>query len=142
LREHEDDRLARTHGDFHPFNVVFDGERLTLLDASRGCAGDPADDITAMAVNYLLFALDAPGAWHGGLGALWQRFWKSCDGARPDPDLLDVAPPYFAWRALVVCNPKFYPQLSASGRDRLLGFAEAALDRGRLEPARAGELFR
>src|SRR5205823_6374435 len=36
LREHEG-RLAPTHGDFHPFNVVFDtGTRFTVLDASRG----------------------------------------------------------------------------------------------------------
>jgi hypothetical protein len=40
-------RLARTHGDFHPFNVVFgEGLHFTLLDASRGGCGDPADDVT------------------------------------------------------------------------------------------------
>ena len=33
LREHEG-RLCRTHGDFHPFNILFDGDKLVLLDAS------------------------------------------------------------------------------------------------------------
>lgn len=141
LRTRED-RLTRTHGDFHPFNVVFDGERFTLLDASRGSCGDPADDVTAMAINYILFALDAPDAWAHGLGPLWQRFWDTYSRERPDEALTEVAPPFFAWRALVVCNPRFYPHLGATGRAALIRFAEIALDAGRLDPARAAELFR
>lgn len=142
LRDREA-RLTRTHGDFHPFNVVFHaGTDFTLLDASRGACGDPADDVTAMAVNYLLFALGQPGAWAGGLGRLWHGCWARYLQARPDPALLEVAPPWFAWRALVVCNPRFYPKLTAASRDALLGFAEHMLDAGRLEPARADELLR
>jgi len=142
LREHES-RLARTHGDFHPFNIVFrDDDQLALLDASRGGCGDPADDVTALAVNFVLFALDAPGAWARGLGPLWHRFWEVYLRDRPDPVLTSVSPPFFAWRALVVCNPKFYPQLGRAGRDSLLGLAEAALDAHHLEPAWADELFR
>jgi hypothetical protein len=141
LRGH-DSRLARTHGDFHPFNVVFDaGTSFTLLDASRGTAGDPADDITAMAVNYVLFALQRPASWRRGLGTLWHRFWRVYEEARPDPMLRAVAPPFFAWRALVVCNPRFYPDLAAPARDALLGFATRVLDARRLEPAWADELF-
>jgi len=139
LREHES-RLARTHGDFHPFNVLFDGDRLAVLDASRGTCGDPADDITAMAVNYVLFALGTRGAW-AHLGPLWQRFWSAYEQARPDPSLRAVAPPFFAWRALVVCNPRFYPKLDEHGRDALLRLAERALDTGHLEPRWADELF-
>jgi hypothetical protein len=133
-------RLARTHGDFHPFNVVFDGDRFALLDASRGCAGDPADDVTAMAINYLLFALDAPDGWRG-LGPLWRRFWATYVKAHPDGELFLVAPPYFSWRALVVCNPRFYPHLGERSRDALLGLAERTLDAGRFDPAWGEELF-
>ncbi|HET9958197.1 MAG TPA: aminoglycoside phosphotransferase family protein, partial [Polyangiaceae bacterium] len=51
-------RLARIHGDFHPFNILFDDEdEPRLLDASRGCAGDPADDVVCLTVNYLFFGL-------------------------------------------------------------------------------------
>lgn len=135
-------RLTRTHGDFHPFNIVFDeGTGLTLLDASRGGCGDPADDLTALAVNFLLFALDAPAAWPRGLGVMWHQWWQRYLQLRPDPDLLDVAPPFFAWRALVVANPVFYPGLSERGRDRLLSFTEAMLET-RLDPHAAEELFR
>jgi hypothetical protein len=136
------DRLARTHGDFHPFNIVFDQLEPTFLDASRGACGDPVDDVTALAVNFVLFAIDAPAAWPAALGVLWRRWWARYAELRPDPDLLAVAPPFFAWRALVVCNPRFYPKLSARGRDALLGYAERALDAGALDPAAAEELFR
>jgi aminoglycoside phosphotransferase (APT) family kinase protein len=141
LREH-DARLTRTHGDFHPFNLVFgEATQLTLLDASRGGCGDPADDLTAMAVNFMLFALDAPAAWPHGLGVLWHRWWSRYLALRSDPQLLDVAPVFFAWRALVVANPRFYPSLTAPARDRLLGFAEDVLEVHRLDPAFAEELF-
>jgi hypothetical protein len=141
LRDHEA-RLTRTHGDFHPFNVVFrEGTDFTLLDASRGACGEPADDVTAMIVNYLLFALDADGAWSRGLRTLWHRFWISYLNARPDPHLFEVAPPWFAWRALVVCNPRFYPGMSERARDTLLGFAEAMLDAERMDPWSVDELF-
>ncbi|HWU86738.1 MAG TPA: phosphotransferase [Kofleriaceae bacterium] len=141
LRLHEG-RLVRTHGDFHPFNVVFrDGTGFALLDASRGACGDAVDDVTAMAINYVLFALDAPAAWRDGLGPLWRELWRVYTSERSDPSLAACAPPFFAWRALVVCNPHFYPALSADGRRALLGFAEGALDAGHLEPAWADELF-
>ncbi len=134
-------RLARTHGDFHPFNIVFDHLVPTLLDASRGACGDPADDITALAINFLLFAIDARPTWSDSLGVLWRRWWTRCDELRPDRDLLTVAPPFLAWRALVVCNPRFYPKLSPAGRDGLLGFAEHALDAGQLDVGAAEALF-
>ncbi len=141
LHDHEH-RLARTHGDFHPFNVVFEtGTKFAILDASRGTCGEPADDVIAMAINFLLFAIDTPGAWNG-LGPLWHRFWATYLRARPDRELTSVVPPFFAWRALVVCNPRFYPSLSVEGRESLLGLVEAALENHHFEPGAADELFR
>ncbi|HET8539076.1 MAG TPA: phosphotransferase [Anaeromyxobacter sp.] len=130
-------RLARTHGDFHPFNVVFaPGEgatRFTPLDASRGGKGDPADDLTAMAVNYVFFAADRRRAWAHGLGPLWRAFWARWLEATGDREALEVAPPFLAWRALVVASPRFYPDLPPAARDLLLRLAERALDAGRLD---------
>jgi hypothetical protein len=133
-------RLARTHGDFHPFNVVFDGERLSLLDASRGTCGDPADDLTAMAINFPLFAFGDAAGWRN-IGPLWHRFWRAYLRERDDPELFLVAPPFLAWRTLVVRNPRFYPALGAHARRSLLGLAERALDAHELDPAWADELF-
>ena len=138
----QDARLARTHGDFHPFNIVFDGDELVLLDASRGGCGDPADDVTALGINFVLFALDAPDAWHLGLGVLWRHLWRRYFAERRDDELLSVAPPFWAWRALGVANPAFYPRMTGAARDKLLGFAERVLDERVLEPAWAEELFR
>jgi hypothetical protein len=140
LRAHED-RLTRTHGDFHPFNLVFEGTELACLDASRGTCGDPADDLTALAVNFVLFAIDRRAPWVSGLGVLWHRFWDTYARLRPDPRLLLAAPPFFAWRVLVVCNPVFYPKLSAAARDELLDLAARILDAGELDPRVADRLF-
>jgi hypothetical protein len=137
-----DARLARTHGDFHPFNIVFDGDTPTLLDASRGGCGDPADDVTALAINFLLFALDARASWGHGLGVLWRHLWHRYLAERPDDALLEVAPPFLMWRALVVANPTFYPRMSEQARDQLLGFATDVLDDHALDPSWAEELFR
>jgi aminoglycoside phosphotransferase (APT) family kinase protein len=142
-------RLARIHGDFHPFNVIFDaGTDFALVDASRGCAGDPADDVTAMAINYVFFAVDQgapprsapdrPRAW-AALRPLWRAFLAHA--VERDGELLDVFAPYFAWRTLVVTNPRFYPDLSAASRDRLLALAERALAATRFDPAWAEDVF-
>jgi len=134
-------RLRRTHGDFHPFNVIFGaGTGFTLLDSSRGGLGDPADDLVALTINYPFFALDRPGAWRG-LGPLWRRAWSRYLAASGDVALLEVAAPFLAWRALVLACPRFYPGLSAGGRDALLGLAERALDAPAFDPAWAEELF-
>lgn len=135
-------RLARIHGDFHPFNVLFaEGAAFAPLDASRGCVGDPADDVTCMALNYVFFALEHAASWKSGLGSLWRRFWRIYLGRRSDGELLEVAPPFLAWRALVMACPRFYPQLAADARDALLGFAERTLAAERFDVESAEALF-
>ena len=92
-RERES-RLATIHGDVHPFNVLFgDGAGFHVLDASRGCAGDPADDVSAMAINYVFFAVDHPGAWDGALRDLWRRFFDVYLRLSRDEQLLEVIAP-------------------------------------------------
>jgi len=136
------ERLRRTHGDFHPFNIVFsEGPRFTLLDASRGCKGDPADDVIALAVNYVFFGLQAPGAWRNGFAPLWRRFWQTYLHASGGLPVLESAPPFLAWRTLVLGCPRFYPGLSAAARDALLSFAERALAAEALDPRSAEDLF-
>jgi hypothetical protein len=141
-------RLARIHGDFHPFNVLFPPEaaagdplRFKLLDASRGGAGDPADDLTAMAINYLFFAVEHRAAWRRGLGPLWRVFLETYLGAVSDEEVHETAPPFLAWRGLVVASPRFYPNLSAEARDTLLSFVERVLDRGFLDVDDADEVL-
>jgi hypothetical protein len=142
-RLRERNRLARIHGDYHPFNVVFqEGTEFTVLDTSRGSEGDPADDVTCMAVNYVFFALEATPAGRQTLRGLWRRFWSIyLDGTR-DQAVLEVAAPFLAWRCLVLASPRFYPALPTSARDAILSLAERSLAAPRLDPVAVEELFR
>jgi hypothetical protein len=121
-------RLRRTHGDFHPFNILFDGDRVHLLDASRGSEGDPADDVACMAINYVFFRARP----------LWDAFWRTyLAGTTGDGSAVDVCAavaPFFAWRALVLASPAWYPHLAADDRERILAFAERALAAERFDP--------
>lgn len=138
----EGERLRRTHGDFHPFNVLFDDhDELALLDASRGCAGDPADDVTCMAINYPFFALGHPGAWRGALSELWHGFWTQYREASGDSRVTEVAPLFLAWRGLVLANPVWYPELRTEDRERILCFIEQALSARPFRPESADEFF-
>lgn len=121
-------RLRRTHGDFHPFNLVFGASGLVLLDASRGSEGDPADDVACLTINYLFFGRGA------GLAGLWNAFWRVYLAGDTD-DVLAAVAPFYAWRALVLASPTWYPHLSSADRDRILGFAERALAAERFDPA-------
>jgi hypothetical protein len=137
----QSERLSRTHGDFHPFNLVFDGDEFELLDASRGCMGDPADDVTCMAINYVFFAVEHPRAWRGALGELWYAFWRTYLEASGDAELTRVCAPFVAWRGLVVANPVWYPDVAPDARDRVLALIERALDAERFDPAMAEQVF-
>ena len=135
-------RLCRIHGDYHPFNIVFnDRSELTLLDASRGCAGEPADDVTCLAINYVFFAIERQDTWQRAFRELWQTFWSTYLELSNDRALLEVAAPFLAWRGLVVCNPVWYPHVSEAQRDRLLLLIERALEAPVFDPASADEVF-
>ncbi|RMH38717.1 MAG: aminoglycoside phosphotransferase family protein [Deltaproteobacteria bacterium] len=137
------DRLCRVHGDFHPFNILFDDRgNIALLDASRGCRGDAADDVTCLAINYVFFALTHPGTWAPAFSRMWYALWRTYLDRSGDREVVEVAPPYFAWRALVLANPRWYPRLTGGQRDALLGLAERVLDAERVDPEFAEELFR
>src|SRR5436189_5826737 len=59
-------RLRQVHGDFHPWNILFDqGANFVLLDRSRGEWGEPADDVTCLTMNYLFFSLQRSGRLEG-----------------------------------------------------------------------------
>jgi len=130
------ERLRRTHGDFHPFNIVFrQGADFSVLDTSRGSQGDPADDVAALSINYLFFGLEHPATFAVGLGRLFERFFEVYLSAGGDAGVLEALAPFYAWRALVLASPLWYPHLTVADRERILGFAERALAAPRFDPA-------
>lgn len=126
LKAHPE-RLAQIHGDFHPFNVLFDaGDGLTLLDRSRGPWGEPADDVSAMAINYLFFSLQRSHTLAPPFDALWETFWQTYLARSGDAAMLEAAPPFFVWRALVVASPLWY-QIDDVVRRKLFRFVDRML---------------
>lgn len=122
-------RLSQVHGDFHPFNVLFTGsDTFTLLDRSRGAWGEPADDVSCMAINYLFFALQRHGTLAGPCADLYTTFWSRYLERSQDDEMLAVIQPWFAWRALVLASPQWYPTLSDDVRRKLITFARNVLD--------------
>jgi Phosphotransferase enzyme family len=136
------ERLRRTHGDFHPFNIVWtERDTLVALDASRGSEGDPADDVACIAINYLFFALEHRDRFDAGLGLLWSRFWSQYLSLA-GPSVLDAVALFFAWRALVIASPLWYPHLHERDRARIFSFVSQCLDNDRFDPAWGLQIMR
>jgi hypothetical protein len=133
-------RLCQVHGDFHPWNILFrEAADFSLLDRSRGEWGEAADDVTCLTLNYLFFSLQRSGRLEGDFERLWLGFWARYLERSGDAEVLEVAAPFFAFRALVMANPLWYPALEAGVRRKVLDFALNVLAAPRFDPARAGE---
>ncbi|HEX3177617.1 MAG TPA: phosphotransferase [Methylomirabilota bacterium] len=134
-------RLSRVHGDFHPWNLLFRADvDFSVLDRSRGEWGEPADDIAALAVNYLFFGIRSSQARsERGVAepfrSLFHRFLNVYIAASGDSDLLDALPPFLVFRLLVVAHPRWYPTLTDAVRTELLGLARCLAVSTRFDPA-------
>ena len=121
-------RLSQVHGDFHPWNVMFhEGTDFTVLDRSRGEWGEPADDVTAMTINYIFYSLQKYGELAGVFDRLFRLFWENYLSKTGDWEILEVVQPFYAWRGLVVASPIWYPNLSLDVRVKLLNFVRNIL---------------
>jgi hypothetical protein len=113
-------RLSQVHGDFHPWNIIFRKETdFTVLDRSRGEWGEPADDVSSLLINYIFFALQKEGRLKGGFENLSSIFWETYLTQSKDTEIVKLIQPFLAWRALVVCNPIWYPSLSGDIRKKI-----------------------
>jgi hypothetical protein len=128
------DRLRRVHGDFHPWNILFGaGTEFWVLDRSRGVFGDPADDVAALAVNFLFYALRTEGGFAGPFAELFRLFWNRYREGSGDEGLAEAIAPHFAFRALVLANPLWYPRESVETRRKLFRFLLSTLEAARFE---------
>lgn len=134
-------RLCRVHGDFHPWNILFQGDAPVLVDRSRGEWGEAADDVAALAINFVFFALVANGHFTGAMVPLWDRFFDRYLEATGDVSIGEVIAPYFAWRALVLASPVWYPAIGTPVRRRLFRFAARVLDEEPFDHGRLGVLL-
>jgi hypothetical protein len=144
-------RLCQIHGDFHPGNIWFTppsppltkggsgGVDFVLLDRSRGPWGDPADDVTALTINYIFFSI-----WHhGSVGGSYleglKLFFDKYISLTSDKELFDVLAPFYAFRGAVVGNPVFYPDLTSEQRRLIFRFVNNVLDDDRFRLERVND---
>lgn len=135
-------RLSQVHGDYHPWNILFrDADDFVVLDRSRGEWGEPADDLSAMTINYIFYSLQTYGRLTEAFETLFDLFWKQYLDETGDEEILSVIPPFFAWRALVVASPIWYPQLPESVRTKLVNFITNILEAEALDLKNVNSYF-
>jgi hypothetical protein len=133
LRGYEN-RLCQVHGDFHPWNILFrEDSNFTVLDRSRGEFGDPADDVTSMLINYLFLSLQKYDKLTGPFETLYRIFWETYLDSTSDTQMRFVMQPFFVWRALVLANPVWYPNITRTVRQRLFRFMQNVLQSNDIE---------
>ncbi len=122
-------RLCMTHGDFHPWNIMFrEGADFTVLDRSRGEWGEAADDVSSITMNYLFYSLQKYGELAGPFAEMFESFFDNYLEKTGDRELLEVIQPFYVFRSLVVASPIWYPNLDPGVREKLFNFINSILD--------------
>jgi len=152
-------RLSQIHGDFHPGNIWFRTENskfkiqnsklrtinseldFILLDRSRGPWGEPADDVTALAINYIFFSIKNFEAIKGPYLEGLKLFFNEYVRLSGDDEICEVLAPFFAFRGAVVANPVFYPEVTPKQRKMIFRFVHSVLDSERFNPEKARDLI-
>lgn len=136
---HRAHRLSQVHGDFHPWNIRFQGDEpgdFITRGRSRGAWGEPADDLTALSINFILFSLRHYGRYQEPFRRLFSEFWRRYLEKTGDHEVLEVVQPFFVWRALMLANPAWYPDLKAAVRRYLFDFIGNLLMTKTFDPTR------
>lgn len=134
-------RLSRTHGDFHPWNLLFrEGTDFSVLDRSRGELGEPADDVAALGINYLFYGLRSRTPEQ--LRFLFCTFLETYLRESHDQEILETLPPFLAFRALVIAHPLWYPELSPDLRLALIHFARRMMVDALFDPGDVRRLLK
>jgi len=126
-------RLAAVHGDFHPWNVLVEGNDFRVLDRSRGEWGEPGGDLATMAVNYMLFGLYEEPRLTGHLRDMFTVYFEEYLEQTGDEEVLEVMAPFFVFRGLVIASPEWYPNHPPLVRQGLLRFVENVLEHERFD---------
>ena len=133
-------RLCQVHGDFHPGNIWFKGDKdFILLDRSRGPWGDAADDVTALTINYIFFSINNYGDVRGSYLEALKLFYKEYVRKTGDKELLKIVAPFYAFRGAVVANPVFYPDVTPAKRRKIFNFMHNVLRARSFNPDKVNE---
>ena len=133
------ERLCSVHGDYHPGNIRLQKDDFALLDRSRGSWGDPADDVSCLSVNYIHYAVKDRGTFAGPFVELFRLFLEAYLEKTNDAGFFEVAQPFFAFRVLVLANPKFYPDDTNETKRKLINFGLSVLETERFDTEKISE---
>jgi hypothetical protein len=107
---------------------------FVVLDRSRGAWGEPADDVSALSINFIFFSLQQQNSLRGVFRVLFDIFWENYLQHTQDIELGRVIQPFYAWRALVLAHPVWYPKLRDETRAQLFAFIENILAEDWFDP--------
>jgi aminoglycoside phosphotransferase (APT) family kinase protein len=134
------DRLSQIHGDFHPGNIWFkDTNDFILLDRSRGPWGEPADDVTALTINYIFFSIKHYGTMKGPYLEGLKLFFDDYVRQTGDIEIYSIVQLFYAFRGVVVANPVFYPEITKQQRGLIFRFIHNILDSEGFDPERIND---
>ncbi|MCX8162508.1 MAG: aminoglycoside phosphotransferase family protein [Candidatus Bathyarchaeota archaeon] len=119
-------RASRIHGDFHPFgNIRFrSDDQPVILEYSREEYGEPADDLSALTINYLFISIWKCGSYAQPFRTLFEEFFETYMRETGDTEILRVIQPFYCFRGLVVIHPLYYPEMEYWKRLSILRFIE------------------
>jgi hypothetical protein len=115
---------------------------FVLLDRSRGPWGDPADDVTALTINYIFFSIKHYGSVRGPYLNGLRLFFEIYVTLTGDHEIYEVVAPFFAFRGAVVANPIFYPELTHEQRRLIFNFVNNVLDDTRFDLKKINEYLK
>jgi hypothetical protein len=92
--------------------------------------------VACLSLNYVFFSLERSGRLEGAFEALFRRFWERYLERSSDQEILEVIAPFFVFRALVMANPVWYPDLAETIRRQLLAFGLAVLKENTFDPSK------
>ena len=123
------ERLRQVHRELRLEQVVVPQSGEVVLLSAGLTLGDPALDVSAVAVALLALGAGDPLCWPDGYRLLADAFWSTYLADSGDHELLDVAPPFLAWRALQAAQG-----LPAPARRRLHAFVDEVLEQRSYNP--------
>lgn len=121
-------RLRQVHGDLRPDHILFrDGCDFSVIGRSHGEWGEPADDVACLTLHFVAEALRRRARFDGPLKALFRRFWSRYLLEGGDGEILEVAPPFLAWRGLELAGAARDAELSPQARQTLTSFVRRVI---------------
>jgi hypothetical protein len=84
-------------------------------------------------MNYIHYAVKHTGTFEGLFAELFRIFLEAYLEKTHDDGFFEVCQPFFAFRVLVVANPKFYPDDTIETKRRLIDFGLSVLETARFE---------